>query len=99
MAARIQLRQRGVHAVGAAWQRRVGQHGGTAKAAHRVSDFRIAAGDGDRADIRLAATIQHVHDHRPAMDVGQRLAWQPRRRHARRNDNDGIHVRAPLRVG
>jgi hypothetical protein len=40
-----------------------------------------------------------VHDHRPAMDIGQRFAGQPRGRHARRNDNDWIHVRAPLRVG
>ncbi len=88
---RIQFRQRRVHPVGAARQRRIGQHRDAARRAHRVGDLRIAAGHGDRADIRLPPAVQHMHDHRPAMDVGQRLARQPRGGHAGGNDDDWVH--------
>ena len=52
---RIELRQRGVHAVGAARQRRIGQHRDAAGGAHRVGDLGVAAGHRDRADIRPRA--------------------------------------------
>jgi len=51
-------------------------HGGS----HGVRDLWITAGDGDRADSRLPAAIEHMQDHRPAIDQGQGLAageWTP----------------------
>ena len=48
----------------------------------------LGAGDDHRADVRLHRPPPDLHDHRLAADVGERLAGQPRRRHARRDEDD-----------
>ena len=37
-----------------------------------------------------SALAQHVHDHRQAGDVGERLARQPARRHAGGNEDEDV---------
>ena len=77
VALRIERSERCMHAVRAAWQRRIGQHRKAAVGVDCFGDFGIATGDGDRSDLRLTRAIQHVDDHRLAVDVGERLAGQP----------------------
>ncbi len=55
-----------------------------------VGDFRVATGDGHRADPGLPPTFQHMHDHRLAVDIGQRLAGQARGGHAGGDDDDRV---------
>ena len=89
--ARIDPRQRRMHAVRSAGQAGVGHLRAAAGSAHRVRNRRVPAGHGDRADIGLFGAPQHMHDHRHAADQRQRLARQARGRQARGNNYDGIH--------
>ena len=87
----VQFHEGRVHAVAAARQVRVGQNGDPAGGADGVGDGRIGAGDGYGPDARLAPAVEHVHDHRAAVNVGERFAGQPGGRHPGRNDHDRIH--------
>ena len=71
---RVQRREGGVDPVGAGRQRRIGQDRDASGRPYRLGDLGLGAGDGDRADLRLASAVEHVRDHRPAVDVGERLA-------------------------
>jgi hypothetical protein len=51
----------------------------------------VAGGDGHRTDPRRQGLVQNPDDHRNAADVGQRLARQTGRRHARGDQDDRVH--------
>ena len=46
--------------------------------------------DHDRPDVRRLRAAHHVHDHRLAGDIGQRLAGQPGRGHAGRDQDENV---------
>ena len=48
----------------------VGDDGAPAGALDRLGDGGLGAGDDHGADRRSLGPLQHVHDHRPAADVG-----------------------------
>jgi hypothetical protein len=52
----------------------------------------------DGADFGRLRPPHHMHDHRLARDVGQRLAGQARGTHAGRNDNQDIAVGHRIRT-
>jgi hypothetical protein len=71
---RIDHPERGVCAVRASRQCRVGQHRAAAEVLDRIGNRLVTAGDDDGADIGLDAAPPDMRDHRTAIDVGQRLA-------------------------
>ena len=97
---RIQLRQGRQDAVGSGRQPRVGQHRPAAGGGHRPGDLRIAGRHGHVSGSGAFGATHDPDDHGHAVDVGQRLAGQPRGGHARRDDHDRIHraeiIRTPL---
>ena len=62
--------------------------------ARRAGDRRIIGRDENRAEAGLQRTRDDMGDHRPARDIGEGLAGQPRGLHAGRDDEDrtGWHV-------
>ena len=88
----VELGQRRVDAVGTARQRGVGHHRDPAFRANGLGDLGIGTGDRDRPDVGLARTVEHVQDHGPAMDDGQRLAGQAGGGHAGGDDDDRVHA-------
>jgi hypothetical protein len=65
-----------------------GQHCLAAGRAHGLGDLFLRAGDGHRPHVRGHRPAPDVYDHGLAVDLGQRLAGQPRCREARGNDHD-----------
>ena len=64
---------------------------------HRRGDgFRIGR-HHDRADAGRLRAPQHMHDHRQAGDIGQRLAGQAGGGHAGRDEDDGVGHRTSVR--
>ena len=58
-----------------------------------AGQLRLTAGlvaRNDRADIGGLGAAQHAHDHRRAIDVGERLVGQPGRGESRGNHDEGI---------
>jgi hypothetical protein len=66
-----------------------------AMALARIAHHRVVGGDHDAGGRALHRTLGHPHDHRLARDVGERLARQPRRGIAGR-DEHGEHRDSPL---
>ena len=87
---RVERRERGVDAVRAGRQRRVGHDGASAGALDRLGDLAVAAGDDDRAAIGGDRQAPDMHDHRRPGDLGQRLARQPARGEPRRYQQNGV---------
>ena len=81
----------GVDAIGAARQGWVGEHRGAAIGLYGGDDLRIAGGHRDGANAGFTRAIEHVEDHRAAMDIGQRLARQAGGGQARRDEDDRVH--------
>ena len=91
---RIEQRQRLEDAVGARGMIGPRQHRLAARRFDRRGDLALGAGDDHRPERGLARAAPDMHDHRRAADVGERLAGQPRRGHARGNDEHRIgHLR------
>ena len=57
---------------------------------HSRGDGLVVGGHHDPAEPAASARRQHMHDHRLAGDIGQRLAGQPGRGHAGRDQDDGV---------
>ena len=76
-------------AIGAGRVIGIGQHRPPAGDVDGVRDLPLGAGDDHRADVGLDGAPPDMHDHRLAVDVGQRLAGQAGRRHAGGHDDDG----------
>ena len=55
-------------------------------------DRRRIGRDHDRPDVGLLRAPHHADDHRHAADIGQRLARQPRRGHAGRDQDQNVVV-------
>ena len=87
----VERGQGGVDAVGAGGQGRVGHDGDAAGFADGGGDRLVGTGDGDGADAGLASAVEHMEDHGAAGDVGEGFAGQPRRCHARGDDDDWCH--------
>ena len=66
------------------------EHRAPAGALDCIGDRGLGAGDDHGADRRSFGTLQHVHDHRPAGDIGERFTGQSLRGHARRNEHDRV---------
>jgi hypothetical protein len=73
-----------------------GQHGAAAGLLDHVDDARLVGRDGDRADAGFHGAAPDMHDHRLAMDIGQRLAGQARRGHAGGNQDQRVGHRGRL---
>ena len=91
---RIEFGQRGVHAIGAATAApdRSAPRGRRRRAPRRRSRRRRRPPRPGRYPPR-APRSQHMHDHRPAVDVGERLAGQPGGGHAGGDDDDRVQRR------
>ena len=57
---------------------------------HSRGDLGRIGRDHDRADAGGLRAAQHVHDHRLAGDIGERLARQPGRGHAGRDEDEDV---------
>jgi hypothetical protein len=66
----------------------VGHHGLEPRIANGVGDRCRIGRDHDPADISFARPQGNLDDHGAPGDIGQRLARQPRRGHARRDQDD-----------
>ena len=88
----VQHRHRPLHAVGARGHVVRHQHRPCPRRLGRRHDLGFPRGDGEGADSRLPRAVQHMGDHRPAGDLGQRLARQPGGRHAGRDNDDGAQA-------
>ena len=74
------------------------QNGAAARRLDRFYDRRIVGGDDNRADVGLHRAPPDMHDHRRAVDVGERLARQPGRAEAGGNEDKGAgHAEAEVR--
>ena len=93
----VERLQRLVDAVGAGGVVGPRHHGAAAGLFHRRRD-RLGIGRHHRlADLGGLRAAQHMHDHRLAGDIGQRLAGQPGRGHAGRDQDDGVGHRLGCR--
>src|SRR5690606_35256658 len=66
-------------------------HGLESGGANRFSDVLAVGGDRDAADRGTYRPFGNVNDHRPAANVGQRLAWKAGGAHAGGNENQCVH--------
>ena len=66
---------------------------------NRSQDLLRVGRDDHAAGLGRHGAAPHVHDHRLAIDIGQRLAGQPGRLHARGNDDQGLRHGRPLEIG
>ena len=66
------------------------QNGAPADRRDRADDRGLVGGDENGADIGLHRAPPDMRNHRLPMDIGQRLAWQPRRGHPRRDNYDRV---------
>ncbi len=73
-------------------------HGTTARGGHGGGDFRGVGRDRDRPDRGFLRPAHHADDHRHAADVGQRLARQAGRSHARRDQDQDVGIHAHRRL-
>ena len=92
----IDLLQRREYAIAAPRQSWIGQHARASQPMNDSADFRIAGGHHHRANIRCDGALEDMLNHRLAVDVGERLVLEARRRHPRWNDNDRIHATRSL---
>ena len=79
-------------AVGAGEVVGAGHDGLAAGAADRLGDPARRSATTTAADFRLHGAAPHVHDHRLAGDIGERLVRQAGRGHAGGNENDRGHA-------
>ena len=86
-------------AVGAGGMVGARHHGVAADRLDGLDDPRLVGRDHDGAEAGLHGAAPDMHDHRLALDVGERLAGQPRRGHAGGNEDDGIGHAAGAAVG
>ena len=78
-------------AVSAGLVSRTRQSGSAAETSYRLRNTFIVGGDDDRVDRSCGRrSAIHVLDHRPAGDIGKRLAGKPGGRVARRDDSDSM---------
>ncbi len=66
--------------------------GAPARRPHRVGDALVVGRDHDRPDVGLDRAPPDMDDHRLAADVGERLARQAGRSHARGDENEGVEA-------
>ena len=67
-----------------------GHDGPPAGLLHRRGDDLVVAGYHDWAELGRLGASEHLHDHRQAGDIGQRLAGQPGRGHAGRDEDEDV---------
>ena len=75
-----------------------GHHGATAGLLDAGRDCLRIGRDHDRAKLRGLRPPHDVNDHRFARDIGERLAGEPVRSHAGRNENENVGHRSALAV-
>ena len=69
-----------------------GHHRAAAGLRHAAATASESVATATAPDAGLLGAAQHMHDHRLAGDLGQRLAGQPARRHAGRNEDQDFTV-------
>ncbi len=90
LAGRIEFFQRFEDAVGTGFMVRPRHHRLAAMRLDGIEHGLRVGGDDHPSQFRLLRPAQYLHDHRQAGDVGQRLAGQPGRRHARGNEHKDL---------
>ena len=74
-----------------------GHHDLPAGGLYGGGDLRRVGGDRHPADLGLLGPPQHMHDHRQAADIEQRLAGQAGCRHAGRDQHQNAGLGHPER--
>ena len=69
---------------------RAGHDRPAARRFDRAGDARVVGRDDDRPDLGFDRAPPDMDDHRLAQDVGERLARQAGRSHARGDENEGM---------
>ncbi len=92
LASGLYLRHRRPHPIRTARQVRVRHHRHAARGAHGLCDFLAVARHHHVTHACFHRPPPHLHNHRHAGDIGQRLIRQSRGFHTCRNDNQRRHA-------